>query len=48
MLHQEKHEEQLELEIPFEAVLKEKNYLNNPLTTSFFVIVPLSFYLEYV
>ena len=43
----EKHEEQLELEISYEPVLKKKNYLKNVLATSFFEIVLIDFYLEY-
>ena len=47
MIHQEQHEEQLELGIPYETVLKKKNYLKNLLATSSFEIVLLLFYLEY-
>ena len=46
-LHLKLYEEQLEVEISSEYVLKKKNYLRNLLATSFFEIVLLFFYIEY-
>ena len=48
MRHQERCEEQLELEIFFELVLIKKHHLKNPWATSFFEIVLFFVYTECV
>ena len=47
MHHLKRHEEQLELEIFVEPVLKKKHCLTIPWAISFFEIVLIFFYLEY-